>query len=74
MDESQNNYAEWKMLDIKSTYFEISTSLKFYKCKLISSDQEQISNCLGVQGKGLEWGITKEHEGTLGGDEHVPLS
>ena len=54
MDESQNNYAEWKKLGEKGYKLYNSIYINPTKCKLIYSDRKQISGC-GVRMLDVLW-------------------
>ena len=54
MDESQNNYAEWKKLGEKGYKLYKSIYINPTKCKLIHSDRKQISGC-GVRMLDVLW-------------------
>lgn len=63
MNESQNNYANWKKSDSKEYRL---YDFIYIEYKLVYSDRKQINGCLRMEGK-----ITKGNEETLGGDRYV---
>lgn len=72
MDESQNNYAEWKKLGKKDYKLYNSIYINPTKCKLISSDRNRPVICRGTcMGKASmkrarKRGFTEAQEDTFG--------
>ena len=58
MDESQNNYAEWKKQDKKNTYCLITFIYTLRKCKLIFRNRKQTV---------VAWRQSRRGQGGLGG-------